>query len=121
MKNPDPLAESPGMPADVRIVAAWFPASERGTATQFFNTSQYFATVVFAPIMGWITYALDWRYVFIFVGMVGNRALGTKLGTVIPNFVGASDRPANRLARRSGRGSSSRLSRLPGNQLRVGL
>jgi ACS family glucarate transporter-like MFS transporter len=65
------LAESPGMPADVRIVAAWFPASERGTATQFFNTSQYFATVIFAPIMGWITYAYGWQYVFIFMGSVG--------------------------------------------------
>jgi ACS family glucarate transporter-like MFS transporter len=65
------LAESPGMPADVRIVAAWFPASERGTATQFFNTSQYFATVIFAPIMGWITHAYGWRYVFIFMGGIG--------------------------------------------------
>ncbi len=65
------LAESPAMPADVRIVAAWFPASERGTATQIFNTSQYFATVLFAPIVGWITYAYGWRYVFIFMGSIG--------------------------------------------------
>jgi ACS family glucarate transporter-like MFS transporter len=65
------LAESPAMPADVRIVATWFPASERGTATQIFNTSQYFATVVFAPIMGWITYAYGWKYVFIFMGLIG--------------------------------------------------
>ena len=38
------------------IVAAWFPANERGTASAIFNSAQYFATVLFAPIMGWITH-----------------------------------------------------------------
>jgi ACS family glucarate transporter-like MFS transporter len=65
------LAECPSFPGNARIVAAWFPAKERGTASAIFNSAQYFATVLFAPIMGWITSALGWHYVFYFMGTVG--------------------------------------------------
>ena len=65
------LAESPSFPANARVVAAWFPANERGTASAIFNSAQYFATVLFAPIMGWITTALGWPFVFYFMGLVG--------------------------------------------------
>lgn len=49
-------AEAPSFPANSRIVAAWFPASERGTASAIFNSAQYAATVIFAPIMGWLVH-----------------------------------------------------------------
>jgi ACS family glucarate transporter-like MFS transporter len=65
------LAESPSFPANARIVAAWFPANERGTASAIFNSAQYFATVLFAPIMGWITTTLGWPYVFYVMGLAG--------------------------------------------------
>jgi ACS family glucarate transporter-like MFS transporter len=65
------LAESPSFPANARVVAAWFPANERGTASAIFNSAQYFATVLFAPIMGWITTALGWPSVFYFMGLLG--------------------------------------------------
>jgi ACS family glucarate transporter-like MFS transporter len=65
------LSESPSFPANGRIVAAWFPANERGTASAVFNSAQYFATVLFAPIMGWITHTYGWPYVFYFMGAVG--------------------------------------------------
>ena len=65
------LAEAPSFPANARIVAAWFPANERGTASAIFNSAQYFATVLFAPIMGWITFTFGWPYVFYFMGIVG--------------------------------------------------
>src|SRR6201995_3377986 len=65
------FAESPSFPANARVVAAWFPANERGTASAIFNSAQYFATVVFAPIMGWITSALGWPWVFYFMGALG--------------------------------------------------
>jgi ACS family glucarate transporter-like MFS transporter len=65
------FAESPSFPANARIVAAWFPASERGTACSIFNSAQYFATVLFAPILGWITTAMGWPYVFYFMGLLG--------------------------------------------------
>ena len=65
------LAEAPSFPGNSRIVAAWFPAQERGTAVSIFNSAQYFATVIFAPIMGWLTSAVGWSHVFFFMGGLG--------------------------------------------------
>lgn len=65
------LAEAPSFPANARIVAAWFPSNERGTASAFFNSGQYFATVMFAPLMGWIAHDFGWRYVFYVMGVIG--------------------------------------------------
>lgn len=76
------LAEAPSFPANGRIVAAWFPANERGTASAVFNSAQYFATVLFAPIMGWIVHTFGWPYVFYFMGVVGVVVSGIWLKTV---------------------------------------
>lgn len=65
------FSEAPSFPANGRIVAAWFPTNERGTASAVFNSAQYFATVLFAPIMGWITHTYGWPYVFYFMGALG--------------------------------------------------
>jgi ACS family glucarate transporter-like MFS transporter len=65
------LTEAPSFPANGRIVAAWFPANERGTASAVFNSAQYFAAVLFTPIMGWITHNYGWPKVFYFMGGVG--------------------------------------------------
>jgi ACS family glucarate transporter-like MFS transporter len=64
-------AESPSFPANARIVAAWFPTAERGTASAIFNSAQYFATVLFSPVMGWIAHTFGWPPVFWFMGAVG--------------------------------------------------
>lgn len=61
-------AEAPVMPANSRIVSAWFPVSERGTASAIFNASQYAALVIFTPFLGWITQEVSWTYVFIVMG-----------------------------------------------------
>lgn len=65
------LGESPSFPANARIVASWFPTKERGTASAIFNASQYFALVLFMPIMGWITHKMGWQAVFWFMGALG--------------------------------------------------
>lgn len=65
------LAEAPAFPANSRIVASWFPTAERGTASAIFNAAQYAGTVMFSPIMGWITHRFGWPYVFCFMGGVG--------------------------------------------------
>jgi ACS family glucarate transporter-like MFS transporter len=65
------FAEAPSFPANARIVAAWFPGNERGTASAFFNSGQYFATVIFAPLMGWIAHEYGWRHVFYVMGGMG--------------------------------------------------
>ena len=36
------FSEAPSFPANARIVAAWFPTKERGTASAIFNSAQYF-------------------------------------------------------------------------------
>ena len=65
------LAESPSFPGNSRIVAAWFPTRERGTASAVFNAAQYFATVLFAPLTAWLTHAYGWQYVFWVMGSLG--------------------------------------------------
>jgi ACS family glucarate transporter-like MFS transporter len=64
-------AESPSFPGNARLVAAWFPANERGTASAIFNSAQYFATALFGPVMGAIAFHFGWRSVFYFMGGLG--------------------------------------------------
>jgi len=64
-------SESPSFPANARIVANWFPNSERGTASAIFNASQYFSLVAFAPLMGWLAQDYGWRSVFLAMGIIG--------------------------------------------------
>jgi ACS family glucarate transporter-like MFS transporter len=65
------LAQSPVFPGNGRIVAAWFPTSERGGASATFNASQYFAGVVFTPLFGWLVYRFGWQSCFWFMGAFG--------------------------------------------------
>lgn len=64
-------SEAPSFPANSRIVAAWFPKNERGTASAIFNSAQYAATVIFAPLMGWLIHTFSWHYVFSVMGVLG--------------------------------------------------
>ncbi len=65
------VAEAPAFPANSRITVAWFPTKETGTAAAIFNSAQYFATVLFAPLIGYIVFTFGWQYSFIFMGSVG--------------------------------------------------
>ncbi|MFB5676319.1 MFS transporter [Paenibacillus terreus] len=76
------LAEAPSFPANSRIVSAWFPTKERGMASAIFNSAQYFATVIFAPIMAWLTSSFGWKFVFIIMGLVGMAMCGVWVKTV---------------------------------------
>ncbi|BFG80344.1 glucarate transporter GudP [Paraburkholderia terrae] len=64
-------AESPAFPANAKVVASWFPTSERGTASAVFNSAQYFAAVIFTPLMAWLTHAFGWHHVYIVMGIAG--------------------------------------------------
>jgi len=65
------VAEAPAFPANSRISVAWFPTKETGTAAAIFNSAQYFATVLFAPLIGFIVHTYGWKYSFLFMGLVG--------------------------------------------------
>ena len=40
-------------------------------ASAIFNASQYFSTVLFYPVMGAVTHAFGWPWVFVLMGAVG--------------------------------------------------
>ena len=65
------LAQAPVFPGNGRIVAAWFPTTERGTASSIFNSAQYFAVVLFSPLMGWIAHRWGWKQCFWLLGGLG--------------------------------------------------
>ncbi|WP_321818237.1 MULTISPECIES: MFS transporter [unclassified Paraburkholderia] len=65
------LVESPAFPGNARVVAAWFPTAERGTASALFNSAQYLAVVIFTPLMAWLTHRFGWHQVFFFMGALG--------------------------------------------------
>lgn len=65
------LAQSPVFPGNGRIVAAWFPAAERGRASAIFNASQYFALFAFGRLFGWLTQTRGWQSCFWFMGIFG--------------------------------------------------
>ncbi|PJG43678.1 galactonate transporter [Acinetobacter tandoii] len=65
------LSESPAFPGNSKITAAWFPTKERGTAAAIFNSSSYFSTVLFAPLMGWLVASFHWQSIFWVMGGLG--------------------------------------------------
>jgi ACS family glucarate transporter-like MFS transporter len=64
-------AEAPSFPGNSRLVAIWFPTTERGIASAIFNSGQYFSTVLFYPIMGAVTHRFGWPWVFAVMGGLG--------------------------------------------------
>lgn len=65
------FSEAPSFPANARIVAAWFPTKERGTASAIFNSAQYFSLAIFSPLLGYLTFAWGWEHVFTVMGGIG--------------------------------------------------
>ena len=50
---------------------SWFPTAERGAASAIFNSAQYFAAVVFTPLMAWVSHRFGWHQVYIMKGVAG--------------------------------------------------
>ena len=65
------LVSAPGVPANARIVANWFPTSERGTASAIFNATQYFAPFAFNWVLAFIVTHHGWQASFYFMGGIG--------------------------------------------------
>jgi ACS family glucarate transporter-like MFS transporter len=65
------FSQSPVFPGNGRIVTAWFPTSERGRASAIFNSAQYFALLIFAPIFGWLIHRYGWQSCFWFMTAAG--------------------------------------------------
>lgn len=65
------MTESPVGPSSGRIIAAWFPSSERGVAGAIFNSAQYASIAIFTPLMAWLCHEFGWEHVFIVMGFIG--------------------------------------------------
>lgn len=65
------LFETPVGPGSGRVIAAWFPAAERGVAGAIFNSAQYLSLVVFTPLMGWLDHQFGWEHIFAVMGGLG--------------------------------------------------
>ncbi|MBP1318269.1 MFS transporter [Herbaspirillum sp. 1130] len=63
--------EAPVGPASARVIAAWFPATERGLAGAIFNSAQYVSLALFTPLMGWLDHRFGWEHVFSVMGALG--------------------------------------------------
>ena len=68
------MAAAPCYPANAKIVSAWFPATERGTASAIFNATQYFAAAAFTPALALLASNFGWRSVFFAMGAIGIAA-----------------------------------------------
>lgn len=65
------LAEAPCFPANSRILATWFPQSERARANSVYSVGQYVGLGFMLPVLAWITVTYGWRALFIIFGSVG--------------------------------------------------
>lgn len=65
------MFETPVGPASGRVLASWFPASERGVAGSIFNSAQYVSLVLFTPLMGWLDHTYGWHAIYTVMGGLG--------------------------------------------------
>jgi len=63
--------EAGNWPAAIRIVAEWFPESERALASGIFNSGSAAGAILAPPIVAWILVRFGWQYAFIFTGVMG--------------------------------------------------
>ena len=65
------IAEAPCFPANSRVVATWFPQSERAFATGVYTVGEYIGLAFLSPVMFWLLVHFGWRSLFIVCGTIG--------------------------------------------------
>ncbi len=65
------IAEAPCFPANSRVVATWFPQSERAFATGVYTVGEYIGLAFLSPLMFWLLVHYGWRSLFIVCGVIG--------------------------------------------------
>ncbi|PVZ16467.1 MULTISPECIES: MFS transporter [unclassified Pseudomonas] len=64
-------AEAPCFPTNSRVVATWFPQSERARATGIYTFAEYVGLAFLSPLLFWVLHAYGWRVLLMGVGAVG--------------------------------------------------
>ena len=65
------VTEAPCFPTNSRVVATWFPQSERAMATGTYTVGEYIVLAFFSPFLFMLMGAFGWRSLFYVVGGVG--------------------------------------------------
>jgi ACS family D-galactonate transporter-like MFS transporter len=65
------VSEAPCFPANSRVVATWFPQSERAFATGVYTVGEYIGLAFLSPVMFWLLVHHGWRSLFIVCGLIG--------------------------------------------------
>ena len=63
------VAEAGIWPAILVLISHWFPAAERARAYAFWMMNIAIASIITAPLSGWILSFSDWRWLFIIEGI----------------------------------------------------
>jgi MFS family permease len=62
------VAEAGIWPAILVLISHWFPAAERARAYAFWMMNIAIASIITAPLSGWILSFADWRWLFVIEG-----------------------------------------------------
>jgi MFS transporter, ACS family, hexuronate transporter len=65
------IGEAGNWPAAIKVVAEWFPESERAFACGIFNSGSSVGAIVAPPLVAFIVLNYGWQYAFLAVGVIG--------------------------------------------------
>lgn len=65
------IGEAGNWPAAVKLIAEWFPPSQRATASGIFNSGSAAGAILAPLLIGWLVLHLTWNYIFVVLGAVG--------------------------------------------------
>jgi ACS family hexuronate transporter-like MFS transporter len=65
------VGEAGNYPAGVKLIAEWFPVSERSLASGIFNSGASIGAILAPPLLAWIVLSTGWRTAFVAVGLTG--------------------------------------------------
>ncbi|MFB4271711.1 MFS transporter [Nonomuraea sp. GTA35] len=65
------IGEAPVQPANIKVVATWFPRRERALASSLFDTGQQVGVALSVPVVTALIAAFGWRAAFVVIGLAG--------------------------------------------------
>ncbi|MGR6916812.1 MFS transporter [[Actinomadura] parvosata] len=65
------IGEAPVQPANIKVVATWFPRRERALASSLFDTGQQVGVALSVPVVTALIAAFGWRAAFVVIGVAG--------------------------------------------------
>jgi len=65
------VAEAGNWPGAAKANAEWFPTKERAFAQGIFNSGAAIGGIIAIPLIGYLSIYMDWKMVFILIGVLG--------------------------------------------------